>query len=116
MKRPLFAVLLCVAAACGRNSRADDVDYEHVLPFDTTTVRIASVKETTRITVLLADSQEQQPCTTDLAVGCPTYPPGAAYRAALEVNAGFFARTGGRVGDRVLLGDTVSRRRGARGR
>ena len=173
MTRPLVAMLLAVAVACGRESRADDVDYEHVLPFDTASVRIAARKDTTRVTVLLAESQEQhtlglmerrslapnagmlflypatqpatagywmfrtripldiafvdrtglirsiltmQPCTSDLAMGCPTYPPGAAYRATLEANAGFFARIGARVGDRVLLGDTVSRRRGARGR
>jgi len=28
-----------------------------------------------------------QPCESQLAQGCPTYPPGAPYRAALEVNA-----------------------------
>lgn len=173
MRRSLVAVLLCIAAGCGRESKADDVDYEHVLPFDTATVRVASAKDTARITVLLAESEQQhtlglmerrslapnagmlflypstqpatagywmfrtripldiafvdsaglirsiltmQPCTSDLAMGCPTYPPGAPYRAALETNAAFFARSGARVGDRVLLGDTVSRRRGARGR
>src|SRR5207253_1782986 len=30
------------------------------------------------------------PCTTATAANCPTYEPGVAYRAALEVNAGFF--------------------------
>jgi hypothetical protein len=169
----MVAVLLFVAAACGRESGADEVDYEHVLPFDTATMRMTSAQDTARITVLLAESGEQhtlglmerrslapnagmlflypatqpataaywmfrtripldiafvdstglirsiltmQPCTSELAMGCPTYPPGAPYRAALEMNAGFFARTGARVGDRVVLGDTLSRRRAVGGR
>ena len=52
-----------------------------------------------------------EPCTTELADGCPTYEPGTPYRAALEANRGFFAQHGIRVGDRVLLQDTVTRRR-----
>jgi uncharacterized membrane protein (UPF0127 family) len=53
------------------------------------------------------------PCPTRIVEGCPTYPAGAPYIAALEVNAGFFGRTRVRVGDRVLLQDTIARRRGA---
>lgn len=53
------------------------------------------------------------PCTTTLAQGCATYPAGAPYRAALEVNAGYFARHGVAPGDRVLLGDTTRRVGGA---
>lgn len=49
------------------------------------------------------------PCTTMLAQGCATYPAGAPYRAALEVNAGYFARHGVVPGDRLLLADTVRR-------
>jgi uncharacterized membrane protein (UPF0127 family) len=52
-----------------------------------------------------------EPCATELADGCPTYEPGTPYRAALEANRGFFAQHGIRVGDRVLLQDTVTRRR-----
>jgi uncharacterized membrane protein (UPF0127 family) len=52
--------------------------------------------------------QRMEPCTTVLAEGCPTYPAGAPFRAALEVNAGYFNRHGVRPGDRVLLEDTVS--------
>ena len=51
-----------------------------------------------------------QPCPSDLAQGCPSYPPTAPYRAALEVNAGYFARQKLGVGDHVLLGDTTTRR------
>lgn len=51
------------------------------------------------------------PCTTTLIQGCPTYAAGARYVAALEVNAGYFARNRIDVGDRVLLQDTVARRR-----
>lgn len=47
------------------------------------------------------------PCTTTLAEGCPSYAPGVRYRAALEVNAGYFARHKLTVGDRILLGDTT---------
>jgi hypothetical protein len=52
-----------------------------------------------------------QPCDSQLAQGCPTYPSAAPYRAALEVNAGFFAGRNIHVGDRVFLSDTSSRRR-----
>ena len=52
-----------------------------------------------------------EPCAAELADGCPTYEPGTPYRAALEANRGFFAQHGIRVGDRVLLQDTVTRRR-----
>lgn len=44
-----------------------------------------------------------EPCKASLAAGCPTYNPGVAYRYALEVNAGFFARRGVVVGSRMLL-------------
>ena len=47
------------------------------------------------------------PCTTATAANCPTYEPGAPYRAALEVNAGFFAKRNVTVGDRVILADTL---------
>jgi uncharacterized membrane protein (UPF0127 family) len=47
------------------------------------------------------------PCTTATAVNCPTYEPGVPYRAALEVNAGFFAKRRVAIGDRVMLADTL---------
>jgi uncharacterized protein len=50
------------------------------------------------------------PCTTATAANCPTYEPGVAYRAALEVNAGFFQNRKVAVGDRVLLADTLAKR------
>jgi uncharacterized membrane protein (UPF0127 family) len=53
-----------------------------------------------------------EPCEAESAQACPSYAAGAPYRAALEVNRGYFARRGVRVGDRVLLADTVSRRKG----
>ena len=49
------------------------------------------------------------PCPTTLPEGCPSYPAGAPFRAALEVNAGYFARHDVAVGDVVVLGDTVRR-------
>jgi uncharacterized membrane protein (UPF0127 family) len=51
------------------------------------------------------------PCPTSLPQGCPEYAAGARYVAALEANAGYFAAKHLRVGDRVMLGDTVTRRR-----
>jgi len=165
----ILPLALLVVAACRADSKADDADwYDHILPFDTAQIRIASATDTTRLTVELAESQEQEtlglmerpsltpeagmlflygttqpstsafwmfrtripldiafidstgvirsiqtmePCPSPLAQGCPNYPAGVTYRAALEVNAGFFARTGFRLGDRVLLSDTLARRR-----
>jgi uncharacterized membrane protein (UPF0127 family) len=49
------------------------------------------------------------PCTTATAANCPTYEPGVPYRAALEVNAGFFASRRVTVGDRVVLADTLKK-------
>jgi uncharacterized membrane protein (UPF0127 family) len=54
-----------------------------------------------------------EPCTTVLAEGCPTYPAEAPFRAALEVNAGYFNRHAVKPGDRLTLGDTVNHRVGA---
>ena len=44
-----------------------------------------------------------QPCPATIAAGCPSYEPGAAYRYALEVNAGFYARRRIAVGSRMLV-------------
>ncbi|MEP7000822.1 MAG: DUF192 domain-containing protein [bacterium] len=49
------------------------------------------------------------PCTSTLVEGCPSYPPNAAYRAALEVSAGYFARHKLALGDRVMLSDSSQR-------
>ncbi len=43
---------------------------------------------------------DMEPCTKD---PCPTYYPGVAYRQALEVNQGWFARHGVKEGDRWRL-------------
>jgi uncharacterized protein len=43
------------------------------------------------------------PCDSTFAASCPSYPAGVPYRAALEVNRGYFDRQGIAVGDRVLL-------------
>jgi hypothetical protein len=55
--------------------------------------------------------QTMAPCTTTVPQGCPNYPAGARYIAALEVNGGYFSRNGVRVGDKLLLSDTAVRRR-----
>jgi uncharacterized membrane protein (UPF0127 family) len=46
------------------------------------------------------------PCTSTLAEGCPAYPPAVPYRAALEVNAGYFDQHKLAVGSRLILSDT----------
>jgi uncharacterized membrane protein (UPF0127 family) len=50
-----------------------------------------------------------EPCAAVLAEGCPTYPAGAPFRAALEVNAGYFSRHRVQPGDHLVLGDTTER-------
>jgi uncharacterized membrane protein (UPF0127 family) len=54
-----------------------------------------------------------EPCQTVLADGCPSYAAGTPFRAALEVNAGYFGRHNVQPGDRLLLGDTTHLRPGA---
>lgn len=53
--------------------------------------------------------RHMEPCRTMLAQGCPTYAAGAPFRAALEVNAGYFARHSVRLGDHVMLADIRQR-------
>lgn len=49
------------------------------------------------------------PCPATLMEGCPSYPSGVPYRAALEVNAGYFARHKLDVGSKIVLADTSQR-------
>ena len=50
--------------------------------------------------------QHMVPCPTTISQGCPSYAPGVPYRAALEVNAGYFAQHRLALGARVMLADT----------
>jgi uncharacterized membrane protein (UPF0127 family) len=52
--------------------------------------------------------KQMVPCTATLAEGCPSYPPSVPYRAALEVNAGYFARHRLTLGSRLILSDTAT--------
>jgi uncharacterized protein len=52
-----------------------------------------------------------EPCSARLAAGCPTYAPGAEYQYALEVNSGFFARHGIKVGSLIVLADIAQGKR-----
>jgi uncharacterized protein len=53
--------------------------------------------------------KQMVPCTATIAEGCPSYPPEVPYRAALEVNAGYFARHRLTLGSKVMLSDTLPR-------
>jgi uncharacterized membrane protein (UPF0127 family) len=55
---------------------------------------------------VIAAIKQMVPCTSTLAEGCPSYPPDVPYRAALEVNAGYFARHNLTIGSRLILADT----------
>lgn len=161
MRSVLLAGVL-IALACERGSDDSAADAGPVLPFDSTTVRIASASDTAVLHVQIAASGEQkqlglmerrrldpdhgmiflypetqlateafwmfrtripldiayldsagtirairtmEPCSSDFAQACPSYPAGVPFRAALEVNRGYFSRRGFTVGDRVILGD-----------
>lgn len=165
---PLFASCAIAIVACTSHADTPATDpYAHLIAFDTAHIRVASRADTTRLTVELARTTDQQtmglmerrelgpdagmlflyrsmqpessafwmfrtripldiafidsigiirslhtmaPCTSVLVAGCPNYAAGARYVAALEMNAGWFARKQIQVGDRVLLQDTVSQR------
>ena len=51
--------------------------------------------------------KQMVPCTATIAEGCTTYPPAVPYRAALEVNAGYFTNHRLTLGSKVILGDTL---------
>ena len=166
------SVALFTAIGCGSGEDGTPAgEYAGILPFDTAQVRLVSSRDTSTLTVELAETPDQHamglmerqvlpadagmlfvysavqpesagfwmfrtrlpldiafidslgvirsirtmaPCPSNLATGCPTYPAGARYIAALEANAGYFTRRQLRVGDRVLLQDTATRRRRSR--
>jgi len=88
----LLAISVVGMMACESRADSSSTDsYAHLVAFDTAEVRVVSHGDTARLA-------------------------GAPYIAALEVNAGYFARKRIRVGDRVLLSDTVSRRPASRPR
>nr|WP_298056594.1 DUF192 domain-containing protein [uncultured Halomonas sp.] len=47
------------------------------------------------------------PCESSSPSDCPSYPAGAAYHSALEVNSGYFAERGISVGDCVSIPETA---------
>ena len=49
-----------------------------------------------------------EPCASPEPQWCQTYAPGVPYRSALEVNGGFLARVGAKVGDRVMSPEAPS--------
>ncbi|WP_027967393.1 DUF192 domain-containing protein [Halomonas halocynthiae] len=49
----------------------------------------------------ISEIRHMQPCVSSSAQACPITQPKVSYRAALEVNAGYFAARGIRVGDCV---------------
>lgn len=70
--------------------------YRTLIPLD-----IAFIDDDGRIVAI----DTMQPCESSSPRDCPSYPAGAAYHAALEVNAGYFAERGIKVGDCVSVPD-----------
>jgi uncharacterized membrane protein (UPF0127 family) len=54
---------------------------------------------------VIVSVRSMEPCSARLAAGCPTYAPGAEYRYALEVNAGYFAQRRITRGSKLLVGE-----------
>lgn len=53
----------------------------------------------------IASIQTMEPCLPERGYRCPTYPAGARFIRAVEMNAGFFSEHGIRVGDHLVTGD-----------
>lgn len=70
--------------------------YRTLIPLD-----IAFIDDQGRIVAM----HTMPPCESSAPRDCPSYPAGAAYHAALEVNAGYFAERGIKVGDCVSIPD-----------
>ncbi|MCC5900543.1 MAG: DUF192 domain-containing protein [Halomonas sp.] len=68
--------------------------YRTLIPLD-----IAFIDADGRIVAI----NTMQPCESDTPRECSSYPAGAAYHSALEVNAGYFAERGIKVGDCVSI-------------
>ncbi|WP_386079801.1 DUF192 domain-containing protein [Vreelandella sp. F11] len=70
--------------------------YRTLIPLD-----IAFIDSEGRIVAI----NTMQPCESSSPSDCPSYPAGAAYHSALEVNGGYFAERGINVGDCVSIPD-----------
>ncbi|MBL1269278.1 MAG: DUF192 domain-containing protein [Halomonas sp.] len=70
--------------------------YRTLIPLD-----IAFIDSDGRIVAI----NTMQPCESSSPSDCPSYPAGAAYHSALEVNGGYFAERGIKVGDCVSIPD-----------
>ncbi|SDN79434.1 DUF192 domain-containing protein [Vreelandella arcis] len=70
--------------------------YRTLIPLD-----IAFIDSDGRIVAI----NTMPPCESSSPSDCPSYPAGAAYHSALEVNAGYFAERGIQVGDCVSIPD-----------
>ena len=68
--------------------------YRTLIPLD-----IAYIDDQGRIVAI----NTMQPCESSSPRNCPSYPAGAAFYSALEVNAGYFAERGIKVGDCVSV-------------
>lgn len=68
--------------------------FQTLIPLD-----IAFINNEGRIVAI----RTMQPCDSPSPSDCRAYTPGTSYAAALEVNAGYFAKRGIRVGDCVAL-------------
>ena len=68
--------------------------YKTLIPLD-----IAFIDANGRIVAI----NTMPPCESTSPSDCPSYPPGTAYHSALEVNGGYFAERGIKVGDCVSI-------------
>ncbi len=68
--------------------------YRTLIPLD-----IAFIDSDGRIVAI----NTMQPCESSSPRDCPSYPAGAAYHSALEVNGGYFVERGIKVGDCVSI-------------
>lgn len=52
----------------------------------------------------IGNIRRMAPCSSGNAGNCPSYPAGVAFTSAVEMNQGFFASHGIKVGDRLAIG------------
>ncbi|WP_029653462.1 DUF192 domain-containing protein [Marinobacter daepoensis] len=57
---------------------------------------------------VIVNIREMHPCASSRSGDCPSYPAGASYWSAVEMNAGYFADHGIITGDRLILNQATA--------